>query len=238
MEGINETVTLGQLRSLLGCFLFSGDDVFKKAGVLSGGEKSRVALAKILLTKSNLIILDEPTNHLDISSKEILKKALIDFKGSLVLVSHDVDFLTGVVNKVVEIRPGSIKIYPGDLNYYISKKEEASEDIEKEKPRIQSELYSKKDQKRAEAELRQKRYNPTKGLIKSIAALEEKIEMLEKRKQDLEIQITDAKLYQQGPQVIKSVNAEYQKVKEEIELCLTEWGGLSNRLNLIEKEFS
>ena len=111
VDGIAENKTIGQLRSILGSFLFTGDDVFKKVGVLSGGEKSRVALARILLTKSNLIVLDEPTNHLDISSKNILQKALVDFKGSLVLVSHDVDFLLPIVDKVVEIRKSSFKIF-------------------------------------------------------------------------------------------------------------------------------
>ena len=109
VENISDEKTIGQLRSLLGSFLFSGDDVFKKIGVLSGGEKSRVALAKILLTKSNFIILDEPTNHLDISSKTVLQKALNEFSGSLVLVSHDVEFLSPIVNKVVEIRKGELK---------------------------------------------------------------------------------------------------------------------------------
>jgi ATP-binding cassette subfamily F protein 3 len=237
VAGINEQVTLGQLRSLLGCFLFSGDDVFKKAGVLSGGEKSRVALARILLTKSNLIILDEPTNHLDISSKEILKKALLDFKGSLVIVSHDIDFLSGVVNKVVEIRDGSVKIYPGDLNYYLSKKADDSltYQTEKQKP---ADGISKKDQKRIEAELRQKRYSSTRGIIKSISVLEDKIELLEKRKSELESQISDSKFYEQGAAIIKSVNADYQKVKADIDSALQEWGELSDKLHQIEKDFS
>jgi len=105
------------LRNLLGSFLFSGDDVFKKVGVLSGGEKSRAALAKILLTQSNLIVLDEPTNHLDYSSKIILQNALKDFSGSLILVSHDIDFLRPVVNKVVYIKDKGLKIFPDGIDY-------------------------------------------------------------------------------------------------------------------------
>jgi len=121
VSGINENKTIGELRTLLGSFLFSGDDVFKKVGVLSGGEKSRVALCKILLTKANLIVLDEPTNHLDIDSKKILQKALIDFTGSLIIVSHDVDFIRPIANKIVDIRNKRIKLYPGNIDYYLDK---------------------------------------------------------------------------------------------------------------------
>ncbi|GAG96022.1 unnamed protein product, partial [marine sediment metagenome] len=122
VDGIAEEKTIGELRSILGAFLFQGDDVFKKVGVLSGGEKSRVALAKILLTKSNFIVLDEPTNHLDISSKKVLQQALINFNGSLILVSHDVDFLLPIVSRVVEIRKGKIQTFSGGIDYYLQKR--------------------------------------------------------------------------------------------------------------------
>jgi len=125
VDEIAENKSISELRSILGAFLFYGDDVFKKVGVLSGGEKSRVALSKILLTKSNFIILDEPTNHLDISSKKVLQQALIKFSGSLILVSHDVDFLRPIVNKVIEIRKGEIKIFSGGIDYYLIKREES-----------------------------------------------------------------------------------------------------------------
>jgi len=122
LMGISDQMLLGGLRNLLGSFLFTGDDVFKKVGVLSGGEKSRVALAKILLTRSNLIILDEPTNHLDITSKEILQKALIDFSGSIVLISHDIDFLKPIVNKTVEIKNRKVTLFEGGIEYFLYKK--------------------------------------------------------------------------------------------------------------------
>ncbi|MFA7228122.1 MAG: ABC-F family ATP-binding cassette domain-containing protein, partial [Melioribacteraceae bacterium] len=117
LEEMNNDLSAGQLRSILGSFLFSGEDVFKKVKVLSGGEKSRVALARLLLTKSNLIILDEPTNHLDFSSKEILKRALMEFTGTLIIVSHDIDFLESITNKVIEIRDQLVKVIPGGIGY-------------------------------------------------------------------------------------------------------------------------
>jgi ATP-binding cassette subfamily F protein 3 len=119
-----ETVAAGDvrrhLRTLLGCFLFHGDDVFKKVSVLSGGEKSRLALAKMLLTPANLIVLDEPTNHLDMRSKAVLQEALAEFEGSMVIVSHDRDFLDPLVTKVVEFKDGRIRTSLGNVSDYLA----------------------------------------------------------------------------------------------------------------------
>jgi ATP-binding cassette subfamily F protein 3 len=104
-----------KIRTILGGFLFSGDAIDKKVKVLSGGEKSRLSLAKMLLIPSNLLILDEPTNHLDMHSKDILKNALLQYDGTLIVVSHDRDFLKGLTNRVFEFRKGTIKEYPGDI---------------------------------------------------------------------------------------------------------------------------
>lgn len=113
------------LRGLLGAFLFHGDDVFKRVGVLSGGEKCRVALAKLLLQRANVLLMDEPTNHLDMASKEILQEALMDYKGSLVIVSHDRAFVDPLVNKVVDVAAGRVTQYWGNVSYYLEKQAEA-----------------------------------------------------------------------------------------------------------------
>ncbi len=239
LEEVAENKTPEQLRTLLGCFLFSGDDVFKKVAVLSGGEKSRIALAKILLTKSNLIILDEPTNHLDISSKEVLQKALIDFSGTLILVSHDVDFLQPVVNKVVEIRKGIIKEFAGGIEYYFSKREEFIENESKkskDEKKFSGEI-SRKDQKRIEAEQRQKKFEVTKDIINRISRFEKLISQHEKREKELEILLTKPEVYSNGKKM-KEATSEFNKIKAELEQYLSEWENLSHELNEIEKQFN
>ncbi|HEX2867471.1 MAG TPA: ABC-F family ATP-binding cassette domain-containing protein [Ignavibacteriales bacterium] len=241
VEGIGENKTIGQLRSILGSFLFTGDDVFKKVQVLSGGEKSRVALAKILLTKANLIVLDEPTNHLDISSKQVLQKALMDFKGSLILVSHDVDFLKPVVNKVCEIRNHSVKVYYGGIDYYLEKKNEAaSPENPQSKQNEQNNGQpggNRKDQKRLEAELRQKKYAATKDIVKEIASLEVKIEALEEKKKQLESDLADPSVYSNS-QMAKEKTADYSSTKENLEKCFEKWTELTESLEKIESQFN
>ena len=236
LENISDEKTIGQLRTLLGAFLFSGDDAFKKIGVLSGGEKSRVALAKILLTKSNFIILDEPTNHLDISSKDVLLKALINFSGSLILVSHDIDFLKPLANKVVEVKKGKIKEYPGGIEYYLQKREQFIEQQNESLKRTGKDNISRKDQKRFEAELRQKKYNATKGIADKIKILEEKIEELEKKEEELKKLLSSPDIYSEHEKA-KEKTAEYNSIQLELEKALNDWEKLSRQYNEIEREF-
>ncbi len=238
VDTIAEGKSIGELRSLLGAFLFHGDDVFKKVGVLSGGEKSRVALVKILLTKSNFIILDEPTNHLDISSKKVLQQALINFTGSLILVSHDVDFLQPIVTKVTEIRKGKIKTYEGGIDYYLYKRKQI---IEKEKvsaPEDKSGVTSsKKEQKRIEAERRQAKYRATKELNERISTLEKEIEELEWKEKELEDALANPETYRDAKRA-NELNVEFNSVKEELSKHLQEWEKLTEELMNIEAQFN
>jgi len=235
--GISAEMTLGGLRSLLGSFLFTGDDVFKKVGILSGGEKSRVALAKILLTKSNFIILDEPTNHLDVSSKEILQKALIDFSGSIILISHDIDFLKPIVNKTVEIRDKHLTIFEGGIEYYLYKKSLA-DNLESDNEKLDSKLSfdNKKLQKKRQAEIRQQIYSATKDLKEKIKTIEKKIENLERSQKTLEEIILSSDTYT-DIKFANEKNLDFIKNKNELEECYKEWEKLSEEIHKIETKF-
>ena len=238
LMGISDQMSLGGLRNLLGSFLFTGDDVFKKVGVLSGGEKSRVALAKILLTRSNLIILDEPTNHLDITSKEILQKALIDFSGSIVLISHDIDFLKPIVNKTVEIKNRKVTLFEGGIEYFLYKKS-LNENLanENDKQPDKTSFETKKLQKKREAELRQKIYSSTKELKEKIKGIEKRIEGLEKCQKELEEILFSADTYK-DINFANEKTLELNKNKVELEKCLMEWEKLSGEIQKIEKKFA
>ncbi len=143
-----------EVRTLLGKFLFSGDTVFKNVAPLSGGEKARLALAKMLLRPANLLILDEPTNHLDIPAKEMLEEALANYDGSAIIVSHDRYFISQVANKIVEIRDGEFRVYVGDYHYYLSKIEEEKE--AQKQIAIAAEKAAKKSAKSAKAGAKKK----------------------------------------------------------------------------------
>ncbi|MCE1189418.1 MAG: ABC-F family ATP-binding cassette domain-containing protein [Ignavibacteria bacterium] len=243
IESVAEDRSIGQIRGLAGSFLFSGDDVFKKIKVLSGGEKSRVALLKLMLSRANFLLLDEPTNHLDIASKKILQQALINFTGSVVIVSHDVDFLEPIAQKVLEFRDGSVKEYPGNIVYYLEKKEAESVSVEngsnsgKKNPATKVEdNLSRKDIKRYEAERRQQKHALTKDLKTQIQKLESLIENFELKIKNIETELADPTIYSDAEK-IKQLNADYKQLKMDLGNRYSEWEVKSEELFEIEKQF-
>ncbi len=235
VESVAEGGTRRQLRTLLGCFLFHGDDVFKKVKVLSGGEKSRLALAKMLLLPGNLLVMDEPTNHLDMRSKGVLQDALDEYDGSFVIVSHDRDFLDPIVNKIVEFAHGGIRVYPGTLSDYIEKKKaerDASSPAGHGTARTNGTM-GEKERKRYEAQLRQERYRLTKPIRDKIDSLERVIAMHEKEKAGIERQMADPEFYKEGEHV-KAVSARYKEVQEQLGDEYFKWGELAKRLEEVE----
>ena len=222
------------LRTLLGCFLFHGDDVFKKVSVLSGGEKSRLALAKMLLTPANLIVLDEPTNHLDMRSKAVLQEALDEFEGSMVIVSHDRDFLDPLVTKVVEFRDGHIRTWLGNVSDYLTVR--AARETESMSERRPTSATPEKERKRREAELRNERYTRTKPLQEKLSRVEKEIEHLEQKKKDLEATMADPEAYRSGD-VLHEVHAAYKTTCDQLTDFYHRWGKISDELDTIRAEY-
>jgi ATP-binding cassette subfamily F protein 3 len=232
-----------KLRSILGSFLFRGDDVFKKVKVLSGGEKSRLALAKMLLAPANFLIMDEPTNHLDMRSKKVLQEALHEFDGTYLIVSHDRAFLDSIVNKVFEISPGGrIRTYLGNVSDYIdAKKKERSgsqttENRQHAKPTAHTEPQQSKEQKRStgmkhEAPAAEKE-KPKKNLFhlkKQLEQTEKEIAKKEEEKGLLEKKMTSDE-FVKYPIKAKTISAEYDAVVKRLNELLEEWTRMSEEM--------
>lgn len=245
MMGAGSGEKESRLRSILGSFLFTGDDVFKKVKVLSGGEKSRLALAKMLLSPANFLIFDEPTNHLDMSSKTVLQQALQQYEGTCMIVSHDRAFLDPIVNKVLEIQPGSVRLFLGNVSYYLDKKKEEAElvqsaqksrDTFKKVDAEESNAFLKKEKKRLEAERRNslsKRMGPLK---KKIAQVEAAIDGCETRLRTIEATMAEVDFYE-DPVQVKENSIEYEKIKEELTELMFQWEEYQQRVEHIEAEF-
>jgi ATP-binding cassette subfamily F protein 3 len=211
-----------KVRDILGSFLFSGEDVDKYVKVLSGGERNRLALAKMLLQPFNVLVMDEPTNHLDIASKNVLKQALINFEGTLIVVSHDRDFLQGLTNKVYEFKDKKIKEYLGDINYFLDeRKAEDFRAIEKK-----SVIAAQKKQS-AQAEKPYHDQKKLKGLKNKLSNLESEIGVLEKEISDI-----DHELLMNYDQTIALPNFfdGYQKKKKRLETLMKQWEDLTLKL--------
>ena len=223
-----------RVRTILGSFLFSGETIDKKVKVLSGGEKSRLSLAKLLLTPSNLLILDEPTNHLDMQSKDILKNALIQFDGTLIIVSHDRDFLQGLTNKVFEFRDQKIKEHLGDIYDFleyrkvenlkqleIARKEDKGKEINQSENKL-----NREKKKQLEKDLRKINTQITKG--------EEKISQIETEMKKLDELLSNPKAYTSELNYF-DLSKQYDQLKKDLETEMQLWEELHQKIELLNK---
>lgn len=217
----NPSKTEASLRTVLGCFLFTGDDVFKKIKVLSGGEKSRVALAKVLLSQANFLLLDEPTNHLDMQSVNILIQALQQYEGSYIVVSHDRYFVESIANKIWYIEDQQIKEYPGTYAEYCVWMEDRIAQIT-EQPEPRKKVESKENKpSRTPDESKIKRNQ----LQKKAEELEAEITRLEKEKRDWEAKLVTSEVYS-DPDRLGEANKSYAEVSQRLEKATEEWAAV------------
>ncbi|RRA95361.1 ABC-F family ATP-binding cassette domain-containing protein [Paenimyroides viscosum] len=217
-----------KVRDMLGSFLFRGDDVEKKVKVLSGGERNRLALAMLLLKPINVLLMDEPTNHLDIKSKNVLKVALKNYEGTLLLVSHDRDFLQGMTDKVYEFKDQKIKEYLGDINYFLEERNASDmRDFEQKKdPNTQAKQEVEVKQQKSLSYEDQKRL---KALNNRLSKAESTISDLEKKiaKADAELAINYEKLMQDSKWF-----AGYEKLKKDLDATMLEWEQVQEEIDL------
>ena len=234
-----------KLRDMLGAFLFRGDDVYKSLDVLSGGEKSRIALLQLLLSPVNLLVLDEPTNHLDIHSKDVLLTALRDFGGTVIFVSHDRAFIEQLATRVLELKPGLFKNYPGNYEFYMEQlaknaegtvvepvettaagsKTSSSAVVSTSSTTVSTAAagpLSWEEQKRLDAERRKAE--------KEVSRLEEKITELEEKKSELENKLADPAVYSNGEKA-KAVQREIEELAAQIEETTAAWEAAAEKLS-------
>jgi ATP-binding cassette subfamily F protein 3 len=208
-----------QIRSYLSRFMFVGDDIFKEIDDLSGGEKARVALLKLMLSKSNFLIMDEPTNHLDIDSKEVLEDALLNYTGTVFVISHDRYFLNKVTTKILELTEDGLFEYLGNYNYYLEKKAallkalESENDDENGKTKTQV----KQDQKKEKQILLQEREKK-----KKLKNIEENIEKVENEIENIDKILSGAEIYNDHVQVLK-ITSNREKYAKELETLYNFW---------------
>lgn len=232
-----------KLRDMLGAFLFRGDDVYKSLDVLSGGEKSRIALLQLLLSPVNLLVLDEPTNHLDIHSKDVLLTALKDFGGTVIFVSHDRGFIEQLATVVLELKPGEFKYFPGDYVYYLEQTEasgnqqnlnekatdNSNQNIDKKNGGNVAQKVEIKSESKLSWEEQKKRESERRKIEKKVSRLEEEIENLENKKNELETKLSDPEIYSNGEKA-KAVQKEIEEIASQIEIVTLEWEKASEEL--------
>ncbi|KXI40415.1 ABC transporter ATP-binding protein [Bacillus cereus] len=211
-----------EIRTILGNFLFTGDDVLKPVSSLSGGQKARLALAKLMMQKSNLLILDEPTNHLDLNSKEILENALIDYPGTLLFVSHDRYFINRVTTTVVELSTEGAQEYLGDYDYYVEKKNEMIERAELEQQESDIPVQKVVAQEKLNYLEEKERKKLERQRTRKIEELEQSIVELEEEIATLEDQLCLPEIYADYEKA-SEITTKKQTLQEQLETCMAEW---------------
>jgi ATP-binding cassette subfamily F protein 3 len=226
-----QRVTEQSVRNVLGSFLFRGDDVYKPVSVLSGGEKSRLALVKLLLDPPNLLLMDEPTTHLDLASVDALVGALKPFEGTLIFISHDVHFIRSLADHVVRVEAGQLRHFTGGYQYYLDKTAQsaraaltsssfnghASAAVEK----VEAPAVDRKEQRRLEAEQRQARSRKRHAIQKRVATLEKEIAALEAQQKALTADLENPDTYAAGR--AGQVNRELMHVHDRLAEATVEW---------------
>ena len=233
-----QRVTEQAVRNVLGSFLFRGDDVFKPVSVLSGGEKSRLALVKLLLNPPNLLLMDEPTTHLDLASVDALIEALKQFEGTMIFISHDVHFIRALANHVVRVENGHLRHFTGGYQYYLDKTSQSARAALTSSgrdalPRVQADrqvspTVDRKEQKRMEAEQRQARSRKRQEIQKRIAALEKEIAGLEAKEKEMAAELEKPESYAGGRAM--QINRELMHIHDRLPLATAEWEAAGTEL--------
>ena len=255
IETVEQIQTRGSkmtARDVLGCFLFKGDDVFKKVGVLSGGERSRVALVRMLVRPANFLILDEPTNHLDMQSQDILQKALIDYPGTLLIVSHNRNFLDPIVQKTMEFRPKEDpRMFAGNLTYYLEKIEEeegsaglspgspaaSAPSAPKAAPQQKGPKLNPKERRKRDAANREKRNKVLKPMQSEFGRVEKTIAELEASQTILTAHLESPEVSSDPEKLRETTNA-YEKLAKKLETSFSKWEDLSAQIEKLEAELT
>ncbi len=226
-----------RVRGILGAFLFSGDAVNKKVRVLSGGEKNRLALARMLLEPRNLLLLDEPTNHLDVQSCDVLEDAIQSFEGTVCFISHDRHFINAVANRVVHVEDGRLDDYQGDYEYYRWKRDQDAAAALQSDGAAAATTGSRKDSKRRKHELRQQKSAEMGDLKKRFDAAEEAIARAEKEKAAILASLSDPAIYNDGGKV-RDLNKRSAQLDDTLEELFLTWEELGSQIQSIEARYA
>jgi ATP-binding cassette subfamily F protein 3 len=225
LESILEVANLpvAQARAFLGRYLFSGDDVFKTIGVLSGGERSRVILARLTLQGANFLLLDEPTNHLDLASQEVLQAVLADFPGTILLVSHDRYLVSALATQIWTLADGTLRCYQGDYDFYLSQRA-LEREAQKEAPKRLAARQADEARERARQERRERKAQEQRAW--QVAQLESAIAALEERLAELERDLAAASAAVELERV-RMLGREYERLQAELHHRMEQWAALA-----------